>query len=816
MDSITNLNPQQRSAVENINGAMLILAGAGSGKTKVLTCRIAHLLELGVPPYKILAITFTNKAAKEMRSRVDAMVGPAAKDVWLYTFHAFCARFLRTEVEVLGTHKGNFAIYDAADQKNLLKSILKEMNLDEKRFPPTALQNAISNAKNRQQDAASFARLAGDFFEQKAAEVYGLYEKRMLANNAMDFDDLLMLTVKILAEFPEVREKYQQRFSYIMIDEYQDTNRTQYLLTRYLAGDAGNLCVVGDADQSIYGWRGADIRNILDFEKDYPKATLLKLEQNYRSTSMILDAANAVIENNPGRKPKKLWTKNPAGTSITYYIAMDERDEARFVVEQAQRLIRSGKFCYGDMAVLYRTNTQSRVFEEMLIKSGISYSMVGGIKFYDRKEIRDVMAYLKLLYNPYDALSLLRIINVPKRGIGQATINKMQDYANAKGISLFEAVTNAAAVPGLGPRFITKLDEMSQILFDLMGEVDTAPVETLIEDVMHKTGYLEELQAERTPQAESRAENLQELVSVAQDFLKDEGEEKTLAHFLEHVALVSDIDDAQLDNDRFTLMTLHSAKGLEFPVVFLAGMEEGLFPHSRSLMDDEQMEEERRLCYVGITRARQVLYLTSAKTRTIYGRTNYSEPSRFLEEIPEKLVHEYHRPSMIGTGYRDTEGYKNRSGSGFSGFGSGYGQNGFGHTGRYGQTGYSNGGRGVSSNHRGGYDGFGEEGGTVIGGGRGKRNVPDSRVSASLSERFKEESKKTSGLFSKIHTDFVPEKPAGAATDFAIGDRVSHKKFGEGTVVSVKNSADGQEVKVAFAGAGIRSLLTKYAVLKKL
>ena len=601
----------------------------------------------------------------------------------------------------------------------------------------------------------------------------------------MDFDDLLMLTVKILAEFPEVREKYQQRFSYIMIDEYQDTNRTQYLLTRYLAGDEGNLCVVGDADQSIYGWRGADIRNILDFEKDYPKAKLLKLEQNYRSTTVILDAANAVIENNTGRKPKKLWTKNPVGAAITYYNATDERDEARFVVEQAQMLIRSGRFTYGDMAVLYRVNTQSRVFEEMLIKSGISYSMVGGVKFYDRKEIRDVMAYLKLLYNPYDTLSLLRIINVPKRGIGQTTVNKLQDYANAQGISLFEVITNAAAVPGLSPRFIAKLEEMSGILFDLMAEADTVPVEQLIDDVMHKTGYLEELMAERTPQSESRAENLKELISVAQDFLKDEGEEKTLARFLEHVALVSDIDDAQLDNDKFTLMTLHSAKGLEFPVVFLAGMEEGLFPHARSWMDDEEMEEERRLCYVGITRAKQLLYLTGAKTRTIYGRTDYSEPSRFLEEIPDKLVHEYQRPSLTGFGFRNTEGYKSRGG--------------------YGQSGYN----------RNSYS-YDEEGGAIIGSGRSKRTVPDSRVSASLSERFKEESKKTSGLFSKIHTDFVPERPEGVATDFAIGDRVSHKKWGEGTIVSVKNSPDGQEVKVAFAGAGIRSLLTKYAMLKKL
>ena len=761
MDSLTNLNPQQKAAVENINGPMLILAGAGSGKTKVLTCRIAHLLELGVPPYKILAITFTNKAAREMRDRVDAMVGPAAKEVWLYTFHAFCARFLRREIEVLGTHKSNFAIYDAADQKNLLKSILKDMNLDEKRFPPAALQNAISNAKNQMQNAA---------------------------------------------EFPEVREKYQQRFSYIMIDEYQDTNRTQYLLTRYLAGDEGNLCVVGDADQSIYGWRGADIRNILDFEKDYPKAKLLKLEQNYRSTTVILDAANAVIKNNTGRKPKKLWTKNPVGAAITYYNAMDERDEARFVVEQAQMLLRGGRFTYGDMAVLYRTNTQSRVFEEMLIKSGISYSMVGGVKFYDRKEIRDVMAYLKLLYNPYDALSLQRIINVPKRGIGQATINKLQDYANAQGISFFEVITNSAAVPGLSPRFIAKLEEMSSLIFDLIAEADTIPVEQLIDDVIHKTGYLEELQAERTPQSESRAENLQELISVAQDFLKDEGDEKNLARFLEHVALVSDIDDTQLDNDKFTLMTLHSAKGLEFPVVFLAGMEEGLFPHSRSLMDDEQMEEERRLCYVGITRAKQILYLTCAKTRTIYGQTNYSTPSRFLEEIPEKLVHEYYRPSLVGTGYRNTDGYKSQGGYRKSG----YSDSDFGVSRQSGRSSYRQSGY---NQNRYSYD---EDGGAIIGSGRSRRTVPDSRVSASLSERFKEESKKTSGLFSKIHTDFVPERPEGVATDFAIGDRVSHKKWGEGTIVSVKNSPDGQEVKVAFAGAGIRSLLTKYAMLKKL
>ena len=741
---ISGLNPQQRAAVENTEGAMLILAGAGSGKTKVLTCRIAHLLEKGVAPWKILAITFTNKAAKEMRSRVDNMVGPAAKDVWLYTFHAFCAQFLRREVEVLGTYRANFAIYDTGDQKTLLKSILKDMNLDDKRFAPAAVGNAISNAKNQLLDPVAMANLAGDFFEKKVAEIYVEYQKRLVANNAMDFDDLLMVAVKILEKYPEVREKYRERFSYIMVDEYQDTNRTQYLLTRYLAGDDGNLCVVGDADQSIYGWRGADIRNILDFEKDYPDAKLLKLEQNYRSTVVILDAANAVIENNTGRKPKKLWTDNPNGTEITYFQAQNERDEARFVVEQAIRLNKEENLRYGDMAVLYRTNTQSRVFEEMLIKSGISYSMVGGTKFYDRLEIRDMMAYLKLLHNPFDSLSLQRIINVPKRGIGDVTVNRLLDAANANNCSLFEVVTNPALVQGLSTRILNKLEELATIFFELMGKVDEVPVEELIEDVMNKTGYVAELLAEGTPQAKSRVENLQELMSVAQDFMKDaeEEEEQTLANFLEHVALVSDIDDAKMEEDKITLMTLHSAKGLEFPVVFLAGMEEGLFPHSRSMLDEEGMEEERRLCYVGITRAEKILFLSSAGCRTIYGRTERSMPSRFLEEIPRQLVHEYRRPATQFAAETPSERYRR--------------------------------------------------------------------------EKDDMEMGNRRDWLTRPRKDFVPKVGAGTKAVFNAGDKVEHKKWGVGTVVSVKDSSDGQEVKVAFEGAGIRSLLTQYAVLKKL
>jgi DNA helicase II / ATP-dependent DNA helicase PcrA len=763
MDSFASLNPQQKAAVEYTEGPMLILAGAGSGKTKVLTCRVAHLLEMGVQPWRILAITFTNKAAKEMRTRVDNMAGPAAKDVWLSTFHSFCARILRRDVEVTGLYRRNFAIYDTSDQKALLKRILKEMNLDEKRFPVNNILGQISNAKNAMLDAAAFGKIAMDYYAQQVFAIYKEYEKRLRASNAMDFDDLLMIAVEMLQQFPDVRKKYQDQFQYIMVDEYQDTNRTQYVLTRLLAGERGNLCVVGDADQSIYGWRGADIRNILDFEKDYPHAKTLKLEQNYRSTKTILAAANKVIEQNQERKPKELWTSNPKGQQITYYEAQDERDEARFVVEQAQSLVRQG-MKYGDMAVLYRMNTQSRVFEEVLNKSGIAYTMVGGTKFYDRKEIRDALSYLKVLYNPYDSMSLQRIINVPKRGIGATTLAKLYDYATAQNATLFDVVTNAGSVPGLSARTAAKLEEFSTLLFELMGEVDQVPIEDLIYDVIHKTGYIDDLLAERTAEAENRAANLEELQSVAKDFLFDENEEKTLAAFLEHVALVSDVDDADLDENRITLMTLHSAKGLEFPAVFLVGMDEGIFPHQFANGNDHDLEEERRLCYVGITRAERYLFLTTARQRTIYGRTNEEIPSRFLEEIPPELVHEYHRPDVESYSYGNTEGNT-------------YGRR---------ETGL-------------------RRGGTY------------SEAESSFSRRFKEESRRSSELFSKIHTDYVPPRPAGAgSTAFQAGDHVEHKKFGKGTVVSVKTTADGQEVKVAFAGGGIRSLLTKYAVLKKI
>lgn len=739
-DTMQGLNKEQLDAVQTINGPMLILAGAGSGKTKVLTCRIAHLLQQGVRPYRILAITFTNKAAAEMRERVDRMAGAAARDVWLFTFHAFCARLLRYELENLSGYANNFAIYDTSDSKNLIKQVLKEMNLDEKRFPLPAIISHISNAKNALLLPDAYAREASGYYEQQVAKIYDAYQKKLQANNAVDFDDLLLLALRLLQENPAVREKYQRKFDYLMVDEYQDTNHAQYLLTKLLAAGHRNICVVGDADQSIYGWRGADIQNILDFEKDYPDAKLVKLEQNYRSTQVILDAANAVIDNNSGRKPKNLWTANGNGSEIIYYQANDERDEARYVIENMQKLQMNEGAKLGDMAVLYRTNAQSRVFEEMLIKSGIAYTMVGGTKFYERKEIKDALAYLRLLYNPHDSLSLLRIINVPRRGIGDATLARLQEYANASGQSLFEVVTNAADVPGLASRFANKLDELSELLFELMGEAADVPVKQLLDDVLLKTGYLEELQSSKDPQDESRVENLKEMLSVTEEFAvkcERNGEEPTLENFLADVALVADIDDAELGEEAVTLMTLHSAKGLEFPNVFLVGMEEGIFPHSRTLMDENEIEEERRLCYVGITRAEKHLFLSNARTRTIYGRTQYYTPSRFLQEVPRNLVHVIKRPVV--------------------------------------------------------------------------------QRPAMTSQVHKPTAKENANWFEQHKASFFPrESSAAAGCSFHVGDKVMHKKWGAGTIVTAKAADDGQEVTVAFAGGGIRSLLTKYAKLEKL
>lgn len=637
MDIFDNLNPAQKQAVEHTEGPLLIMAGAGSGKTKVLTCKVANLLAKGVLPYKILAITFTNKAAAEMRERVDKMVGEQAKDVWLSTFHAFCARFLRREIEAIDGYKSNFVIYDSSDSQTVIKMCLRELNLDDKQYVPSAVQGAISNAKNQLQGVRDFAQAADNFHTEKIADIYKLYQQKLRKNNALDFDDLLMVTVVLLQENEEIMQKYQARFKYILVDEYQDTNGAQYLLTKLLAGRHRNLCVVGDADQSIYGWRGADIRNIMDFEKDYPEATVIKLEQNYRSTKNILTAANAVIEHNMERKPKELWTENTTGDKITHYLANDERDEAQFIATTIMKQKTIFNASYGDMAILYRTNAQSRVLEEGLMRSGIPYTMVGGLKFYDRKEIKDILAYLRVIFNPADTVSLLRIINVPKRGLGDATIHKLSEYAAANGVTLFDVISSPDDIPGITARIKRPLELFAEFVFNLMAIKDNLAIKELIERVMNDSGYIKELESEDKPENLTRIENLKELLSVAKDFTAT-AEIPNLENFLSQVALVADIDNADLEDDRVTLMTLHSAKGLEFPIVFMTGMEEGLFPHSRTLMNENEIEEERRTCYVGITRARRKLYMTNAKMRTIYGKTVCYPQSRFMEELPEATV----------------------------------------------------------------------------------------------------------------------------------------------------------------------------------
>ncbi len=641
------LNDRQCEAVKHTEGPLLITAGAGSGKTKVLTCRIAHLLELGVAPYRILAITFTNKAAREMKERVENLVGAEADRIWLSTFHSFCAKLLRFEVDGFHGYTHNFTIYDSSDQLVLVKECLKKLNLDDKQFAPRSVLSTISSAKNVLLDAKAFAQKADDFYEQKVADVYALYQAKLKENNALDFDDLLFLAVRLLQENEEVREKYQSRFQYILVDEYQDTNHAQYALTKILAARWRNICVVGDADQSIYAWRGADIRNIIDFTHDYPDAASIKLEQNYRSTKTILKAANAVIDNNESRPKKTLWTENPTGNKIIHYQAQTEHDEADYIAGVIYNRHEISHEPYGDMAILFRTNAQSRVLEEKLMRYAIPYTMVGGTKFYDRKEIKDILAYLRLLYNPEDSLSLTRIINVPKRSIGATTLEHVAAYAEEQGISLFEALSSTEELP-VTKRAKTSLENFAAMIFDLLNDIEGKDVLSLIETVIKETGYGEMLdkEAEHDPQGESRKENVGEFLSVAKDYM-DSNPEGSLQDFLENVALVSDVDDFESSDSKVTLMTLHAAKGLEFPVVFLVGLDEGLFPHSRTLMDPSQVEEERRLAYVGITRAERQLYVTNAVTRTMYGRISAYMPSRFLEEIPPQLMEDYHRKSAM-------------------------------------------------------------------------------------------------------------------------------------------------------------------------
>ena len=634
---LTGLNKEQQQAVQHTEGPLLILAGAGSGKTKVLTVRIAHLLAQGVNPYEILAITFTNKAAKEMKSRVEGLVGDVATRIWLSTFHSFCAKFLRFELDNFLGYNSNFTIYDTSDSQAVIKAALKALNLDDKYYPVGAMIGAISDAKNKLLFASDFRKQARDFYQQKVADVYEYYERELRKNNALDFDDLLLVAVKLLQSNEAVLDKYSKRFRYVMIDEYQDTNHAQYLLAKLLASHWKNIAVVGDADQSIYAWRGADIQNILDFEKDYPNCTSIKLEQNYRSTKIILDAANAVIENNEGRPKKNLWTDKTEGAKIQHFTAQSEHEEAAFIGDTIAKKHDIHGVPYGDMAILYRTNAQSRVLEEALIKRALPYTMVGGTKFYDRKEIKDVLAYLRVLYNPFDDLSLLRIINVPKRSIGATTVAKLQDYARANGTSLFMTLTQLHLVDTIKGKTKEKLEEFGILIFTLVAEMEDKTVLDILESILDRTGYLAQLEESTDPQDQARAENIGELLSVAKDF-QDTNPNGTVEDFLEQVALVNDVDSFEQEESKVTLMTLHAAKGLEFPIVFLCGLEEGLFPHSRTLMNPEEIEEERRLAYVGITRAEKELYISNATTRTVFGRTSSYLPSRFIDEIPEELV----------------------------------------------------------------------------------------------------------------------------------------------------------------------------------
>ncbi|MDJ0664018.1 MAG: DNA helicase PcrA [Acidimicrobiia bacterium] len=649
---LEGLNPAQRQAVAAIDGPLLVVAGAGSGKTRVLTRRVAHLIrDHNVSPFGILAITFTNKAASEMKERVEALVGGIARDMWVSTFHSACSRILRREAHHLG-YRSAFSIYDSADSLRLVTMCVKDLDLDPKRFPPRSLRAAISNAKNELIDYETYAASDIGFYHEKAADVYRLYQQRLVEASAMDFDDLLMLTVDLFRVHPEVLERYQDRFEYVLVDEYQDTNHAQYVLVRLLTEKHRNLCVVGDGDQSIYKFRGADIRNINEFEKDFPDAQIVMLEQNYRSTETILQAANAVISNNPNRKPKRLWTEFGHGEKIISYEAEDEHDEAAFVAEAVGELRRQGRDARG-IAVFYRTNAQSRVLEETFVNHGQPYQVVGGVKYYDRREVKDVLAYLRVVTNPDDTVAAKRIINVPKRAIGDTSVGHADRHAEDKGVSFFDSLRTAGDNARLTSRAQKAMLEFVGLIDHLTFLAEQGPTSAL-EAILSETGYLDMVRAERSIEAMGREENLRELVSAAADFEENgpvaygrdewvalDGLRKTEL-FLESISLVTDVDSFE-DTDVVTLMTLHNAKGLEFPAVFIVGMEDGVFPHMRSLGDPDELEEERRLCYVGVTRAMERLFLSRAWSRNMFGSNNYNPPSRFLKELPANLIQDVRR-----------------------------------------------------------------------------------------------------------------------------------------------------------------------------
>ncbi|GIN87955.1 ATP-dependent DNA helicase PcrA [Heyndrickxia sporothermodurans] len=727
---LNGLNPEQQEAVKTTDGPLLLMAGAGSGKTRVLTHRVAYLMvEKGVNPYNILAITFTNKAAKEMRERIGGIMGGAAEEVWISTFHSMCVRILRRDIDRIGFNR-NFTILDPTDQQSVIKGILKDKNIDPKKFDPRSILGTISSAKNELVDPEEYSKLIGGYYEQVVSDVYEEYQKRLRKNQALDFDDLIMTTIQLFNRVPEVLEYYQRKFQYIHVDEYQDTNRAQYMLVKMLASRFQNLCVVGDSDQSIYAWRGADISNILSFEKDYPRAKVILLEQNYRSTKRILHAANEVIKNNANRKPKNLWTENQEGTKIVYYRADSEQSEAQYVAGKIKEMTGNGGRKLSDIAILYRTNAQSRVMEEVLLKSNIEYSIVGGIKFYDRKEIKDILAYLRLIANPDDDISLQRVINVPKRGIGATSFDKIARYAAEHDISIMDALKEIDFV-GVSAKIANAANEFYELIKGYTGMQEYLSVTELVEEVLEKSGYREMLKAEKTIESQSRLENIDEFLSVTKNF-EEANDDKSLVAFLTDLALVADIDrldEEETKNETCVLMTLHSAKGLEFPVVFLMGLEEGVFPHSRSLMEEAEMEEERRLAYVGITRAEEELYLTNAGMRTLFGRTNMNPVSRFISEIPEDLLEAVHKEvKQINKPFGSTRQQAM------------------------------------------------------------KRPV----------------------------TRPVPASTGGNQVGWKVGDKAEHKKWGVGTVVSVKGDGKGMELDIAFPSPiGIKRLLAEFAPITK-
>lgn len=775
-ESIARLNPEQRRAVEKMDGPLLIMAGAGSGKTRVLTHRIAYLIsQRKAPPWAILAITFTNKAAREMQERVAKLVGSEGRDIWVSTFHSMCVRILRRDIERIG-FTSNFTILDSTDQLSVIRGCMKDLNLDTKKFEPRAIQAAISSAKNELLSPKRFEQNIGDYFQGVVAKVYTKYQQRLKSNNALDFDDLIMTTIELFKEEPEVLDFYQNKFKYIHVDEYQDTNRAQYMLCRMLADKHHNICVVGDSDQSIYRWRGADITNILNFEEDYPEATVIYLEQNYRSTANILNAANNVINQNTGRKPKKLWTDQGEGQPIKLYQADSEHDEGYFVTGEINKNKANGK-SYSKHAILYRTNAQSRVIEEILIKSDIPYQIVGGIKFYDRKEIKDILGYLRLISNPDDDISLERIINVPKRGIGATTMAKLAEAAAERGTSMMKVLDNmdgldiAAKTKGALREFYAMIDSLNRM-------VDYLSVTELTEKMLELSQYRLELQRENTLESKARLENIDEFLSVTQEF-EQRNEDKSLVAFLTDLALIADIDsmnnEPEEQDDAVILMTMHSAKGLEFPYVFIIGMEEGVFPHSRAFSDNEELEEERRLAYVGITRAEEQLYLTCARSRTLFGRTNANPPSRFLREIPDELKEDV---SPSGARYERFDRY-----------------------GR-GNSAASYGGRGL------GYSGPASGAST---GGLGSRT---SRTGDAAGQRTAPASSKPGGV--TVTSSLDKAKQNGDSSSYQAGDKVAHAKWGTGVIVSVKGTGTDMELQIAFpAPVGVKRLLAAFAPVTK-